>query len=171
MDTGDLLTRGSIWLALAAYAAGAMHMAWRRGEGRPLRSRRAWWTAAWAAYVVHVVAAFHFHHGWSHAEAVHATAERTEAVTGWGWGGGIWVNYAFTLLWSAEIVWWWTTGDSFFHRRRSLRAAWQGLFLFIVINASVVFVSGSARLAGAAVCLLVLAAWAASATSKPARPT
>jgi hypothetical protein len=45
------------------------------------------------AYLAHLAAAFHFAHGWSHAQAYEHTALRAWEVTGWRWGGGVYVNY------------------------------------------------------------------------------
>ena len=93
----------TIWAALTLYVV---------GRGRP----RA--TAASAlgppglaargalVYLGHVAAAFGVHHDWSHAAAYAYTAARTEAYFGLDWGGGLWVNYAFTVIWVAEGLWW-----------------------------------------------------------------
>lgn len=158
MSPGDVLLRASIWLALSAYA-GAVLIASRTEGNRDRRGFRRWWTIAWAAYMAHVLAAFHFRHDWSHAEALRHTAEETAAITGWRWGGGLWVNYAFTLAWTADVACWRIAGRSCFSRPRWLHGAWHALFLFIAFNAAVVFTSGWARLAGAGLCLVVIGAW------------
>src|SRR5262245_37630085 len=71
------------------------------------RYARAAWTAACALYLAHVAAAFHFYHGWSHEAAYDETARRTAELMGTGWGGGLYFNYVFTIIWIADAIWWW----------------------------------------------------------------
>ena len=69
--------------------------------------RRSAWRLEWAAYVAlcfHTAAAFHFHHDWSHARAVAATARQTEEILGLGFGGGIFFNYAVLILWPLALA-------------------------------------------------------------------
>src|ERR1700733_10841482 len=54
------------------------------------------WTAGCALFLAHLALAFHFLHHWSHAAAVAHTAQRTNEVVGFSWGGGVYINYAFT---------------------------------------------------------------------------
>jgi hypothetical protein len=97
------------------------------------------WTVGCGVYLIHVAFAFQFLHHWSHAAAVEHAARRTFEVTGVEFGGGIYVNYAFTLLWVADVVLWW---------RRSLAGksispvyywAVHAVFGFMMFNATVVF--------------------------------
>jgi hypothetical protein len=97
------------------------------------------WTVGCAVYLVHVAFAFQFLHHWSHAAAVEHAARRTFEVVGFEFGAGVYVNYAFTLLWVADVVLWW---------RRSLAGRpiaplyyWlvQAIFGFMMFNATVVF--------------------------------
>ena len=69
--------------------------------------RRLAWRLEWAAYIAlcfHTAAAFHFHHDWSHARAVAATARQTEEILGLGFGGGIFFNYAVLILWPLALA-------------------------------------------------------------------
>ncbi|HND51145.1 MAG TPA: hypothetical protein PLV92_02070 [Pirellulaceae bacterium] len=69
--------------------------------------RRSAWRLEWAAYIAlcfHTAAAFHFHHDWSHARAVAATARQTEEILGLGFGGGIFFNYAVLILWPLALA-------------------------------------------------------------------
>jgi hypothetical protein len=98
------------------------------------------WTTGWLIYLVHVAAAFHLVHHWSHAHAWDHTAQQTAAVTGWHWGGGLPVNYLFTLLWTIDVARLWIE----FSRGRPVVPRWwgatvQGVFAFLVFNATVVF--------------------------------
>jgi hypothetical protein len=159
MNTGELLTRGAIWVALGFYLAGSITGRFARGR-RELESRARWfWTLGCAAYVVHVICAFHFFHHWSHAAAYADTARQTAAVTGWNWGGGIYVNYAFTAAWLADVPCWWRGLEVQRARPRWVGAAWEGFFFFMVFNGAVVFARGPARWFGAALCVAWLAAW------------
>src|SRR5262245_7595850 len=114
-------------------------------QGRPLDRARLAWTFGYIAFLTHVALAFHFHHHWSHAEAWESTAKQTEAVTGLAWGGGIYANYLFILVWGLDVAWWWVWPDSY--RARSTIVEWviQGYLAFIVFNATVVFGSGATR--------------------------
>jgi hypothetical protein len=107
--------------------------------GRRDRWGRWAWTVGCIVYLVHVAFAFQFLHHWSHTAAVEHAARRTLEVTGFEFGAGIYANYAFTLLWVADVVLWW---------RRSLAGKpiaplhyWlvQAIFGFMMFNATVVF--------------------------------
>ena len=110
------------------------------------------------AYLVHVICAFHFYHDWSHDAALEDTAQQTAVVTGWRWGGGLYVNYAFTAAWVGDVLWQWLAPKSHRQRSRLLNRLWHGSFFFIVFNATVVFEVGLVRWCGAFGCgvLLVL---------------
>lgn len=146
VEAGADLTRNTVRLALACYGIAAVLMLGGRGEwledtGRA-RLARGCWTLGWLAYVLHVVMAFHFFHGWSHAAAVEHTARVG------GFGAGIWFNHLFTLLWTADVAWWWLAP-----RSHAARPAWAGIALhaylaFIVFQATVVFAGGLVRWLG-----------------------
>src|SRR5262249_9589152 len=70
--TGDALTRGSIDVALAFCAVALIAVPWveKGGTGALARIVRACWLLGWLVYLAHVALAFHYFHGWSHAEAV-----------------------------------------------------------------------------------------------------
>ena len=140
--TASPLVALTIWAALFLYVAGEY--------GRTRRPPAAWARPVWLlgalVYLAHVAAAFALHHDWSHAEAYAYTAARTDALMGLDWGGGLWVNYAFTAIWVGEGLWWqlrpahyagalcriWTTGQS------------APSFLFMIANGAVIFVERSA---------------------------
>jgi hypothetical protein len=97
------------------------------------------WTAGCAVYLVHVAFAFQFLHHWSHAAAVDHAARRTLEVVGFEFGAGIYVNYAFTLFWVADVALWWRR--SFSRQTVSPVYYWivQAIFAFMMFNATVVF--------------------------------
>src|SRR5262245_9319 len=115
MDTGETLTRWTVRIALAFYVlALAMRLIARQhGPGQRLA-----WTAGCVAYLAHVVCAFHFYHGWSHAAAYADTARRTGEVLGLSWGAGLNFNYAFTAVWVLDVLWWWLDPERYPTRPR-----------------------------------------------------
>jgi hypothetical protein len=106
---------------------------------RNRQAARIAWTVGAVIFLLHVVAAFHFAHDWSHHAAYEHTAQQTNAVTGLNWGGGLWFNYAFTLLWVADAAGWWGLGLEFPQNfpRWSRIVRWT--FAFMMFNATVVF--------------------------------
>lgn len=160
MGTGEILTRVTIWAAIAGYAAGAFAFALSR-------KRRGWDSAARLAFTVgcvglfaHAACAFHFYHGWSHGAAYLDTARQTEEVFGINWGGGLYVNYALLAGWALDVTWWWARGlDAYRRRPWPLAVAWHGFLIFIVFNATVVFETGPARWAGLGLCVGLCLVW------------
>ena len=151
----------TIWSALLLYTAGEY--------GRTRRTAAAWarpvWLLAAAAYLAHVAAAFAIHHGWSHAAAYAHTAARTEALLGLAWGGGLWVNYAFTVLWVGEALWWQTRPAGYARRARAWTPAVRAAFLFMIVNGAGVFVDGPRRWLGVAIVAALAAIWRTDARS------
>ena len=160
MSGGEVLTKVTIWIAVACYFAGATLYALARGRRRRDSFARLAWTAACGALLAHVACAFHFHHGWSHGAAYRDTARQTAEVFGLGWGGGLYVNYALAAFWAADVCWWWGRGLEAYRRRpRWLAAAWHAFLLFIVFNAAVVFEGGFVRWTGLGLCLAFVLVW------------
>ena len=145
----------TIWFALCLYASGEY--------GRTRRPPRAWARPVWllgaACYLAHVAVTFATHHGWSHAAAYAYTAARTDALFGLLWGGGLWVNYAFTFLWIGEGLWWQLLPAGYARRPRAWTLAVRGAFLFMIANGAVIFVSGPRRLLGLAVVAALILIW------------
>ena len=180
MDSGALLTKATIWVAIAGYAAGGAALALARGRGSWDAAARLMWTVACLSLLAHVACAFNFYHAWSHDSAYVETARQTGEVVGFDWGGGLFINYAIMTGWVIDIAWWWLGGiDSYRRRPWPLVAAWHGFLIFIIFNATVVFKSGLTRWAGLGVCLgLRLVGWLAasgqttrSATRRPLAAT
>src|SRR5688500_20160441 len=68
-----------------------------------LRSR--WlWAAGAGLMAIHSVAAFGVFYNWSHDTARELTMRQTAALTGVNFSGGIYVNYAFLVVWIAAAV-------------------------------------------------------------------
>lgn len=110
----------TIRLSAVVYAA-ALYAYWRHHPYARWLS-----AAAYALYLAHVYLAFDQRYGWSHAAAYAETARQTRELFGLDWGGGIYFNYAFTLLWPVD----------FFYPRRG----WLHAFLiFMFVNGVFVF--------------------------------
>ena len=142
----------------------AATIAWAIGEALMRRSlssdriARASWTLGIALALVHVALAFHVVYGWDHDAAVVATARQTGDTVGLRWGGGIYVNFVFLLVWLADVCWWWIARAA--HASRSLRfeRVRLAVFVFMFINGAVLFASGVGRLVGIlSIAIVVLA--------------
>lgn len=162
-----LVLRVSIWIALVAWLAGPASALVGRHHVRWQQTARVLWTLGCAAYLVHVAAAFHVVHGWSHDDAFAATARDTAEATGFESGFGLWLNYLFTALWVFDAAsWWWLGLSAYRHRPRWLEAFLYGFMVFMAFNATVVFEDGWVRAFGlAGTVLLVLLILASSRIS------
>ncbi len=144
MDIGEFWTRWTVRLAMALYVFSLLMRIEARGRFSWLGWSRAGWSAGCLAYLLHVVCAFTYYHDWSHAQAYEATARQTEAAVGVHWGGGLYANYLFTMVWLTDAALW-PGAESY--RRRSRLTDWlvQGFMGFMAFNATVVFASGYSR--------------------------
>jgi hypothetical protein len=153
MDIGAWQTRGSVWLALSLYVAGELVSAGGRGSGG------AGWrwpkSVGCVLFLAHVVCAFHLYHHWTHAAAYADTAQHTTELTGWNWGGGLYLNYALGLVWLGEVFWAWANPNGC--RRRANWMTWtvRGFFWFMIFNGAVVFVPSAIRWYGLAFIIAV----------------
>jgi hypothetical protein len=150
MDTGEFLTRWTVRIAMALYVASLASRFYS-----PRWSRIAW-TAGCVLYLLHVAGAFEYFHHWSHAEAYASTARQTAEVVGLDWGGGLYFNYLFTLIWLGDVIWWWASAPGYQSRPRWIDWVVHGYLGFIAFNATVVFATGFSRWLGIAACVLLL---------------
>ncbi len=116
---------------------------------------RGLWTLGLILTVVHVLAVFHFIHGWDHAVAVEHTASKVAEMTvawgfpPWRFGEGLYFNYVFLALWAFDCgSWWWLGHTGYAARGRWLTAIIFAALAFIVIQATVVFGYGLYRWLG-----------------------
>jgi hypothetical protein len=136
------------WSARVAFLLYVAALAgWLTGKNRLARLA---WTCGFLAYLIHVGAAFHFHHHWSHSAAYEETARRTAELFGVRSGGGLYCNYAFTVVWALDVVWIWQSAETYRRRPRWIGWAVHSFIAFMFFNATVIFVSGSARWVGVA---------------------
>lgn len=153
MSADDWLVLGTAWCALVLYVSGESI-----NVRRNRTMARIWLTAlGCAALLVHIFLAFHYRYHWSHDTAYSDTAAQTAAITGWNWGGGIYINYLFALVWMVEVA------RSWVHRYETAVSSWtlvtRGFFLFMFLNAAVIFVRGPGRWFGLVCCLSLIVAW------------
>lgn len=173
MPLGELITRWMIRLALLLCAAAwglrlgsAQRDSTAVANDRSVRLSRVLWTLGFLFYLVHVAAAFHFYHAWSHAAAWQHTAERTHEVLGIDWGGGVWFNYVFTLAWALDVAWQWKKPIQQV-RPRWVTISWYTWFVAIVFFATVVFETGATRWVAVGVLTLLTFAGASYLSSRP----
>ncbi len=159
MNPGELLTRWSAVLALSLYVLSLALRTTANGSRPRLVRARAAWTAGCFFFLVHVASAFQFYHHWSHAAAYAATAQRTRELAGFEWGGGLYANYAFTLLWLTDASFWWRGLDHYEARPRPVEWAVQCFLGFMALNGTVVFGTWAVRWFGLGACLLLAAMW------------
>ena len=88
---------------------------------------------------------FHYIHHWSQDEALAHTARQTAALTGFHWGGGLYVNYAFMSLWAGDAALWWRDRSSYEGRSAVSRDILLAIFVFMFVNGGIVFAHGPAR--------------------------
>ena len=143
MLDGKLLTLWTILAAAALYAVSVI--AWLR---RRDRSARLAWTIACLLYLAHVACAFNFYHHWSHSAAYEDTSRRTAELLSMHWGGGIYFNYVFTVVWMMDVIWWWRGLALYRKRPRWMNASVHAFFAFMFFNATVVFAAGPVRWLG-----------------------
>jgi hypothetical protein len=172
-DIGDDRTRLTVRLALLYYALALGLMLFLRRldwEARTSRGRlaRCAWTLAWLTYLVHLAAAFHYYHHWSHADAMKRTAEIG------GFWGGIFVSHLFTGLWTADVAWWWLRPAAYASRPAAIGGALHSFMLFVVFNATLVYETGFIRWASAVgfgvLGSLVVARWRVVELAEQPRP-
>lgn len=170
MSTGEFLTRVTVWIALSGYAVGA-------ASALLARSRKGWdararwgWTVGCVGLVTHVICAFSFYHHWSHDSAYRETARQTAEVVGLNWGGGLFINYAFVLAWLLEVAWWWRGDNHYWRRPQLVEIIWQGFFIFMIFNATVVFKTGPLRWLGLMLCAGLAILWWAVGRTQTRQP-
>lgn len=154
MTAGELLVRATAWLAFAAYIGGTV-AGLRQPAGRTFRLV---WLVGAVLLLVHLLAAFHFKHGWSHATAYADTARQTQEVTGLDWGGGVWLNYLLVLGWLVDAASRWKANPIVLPL--ALRRSLTAFYAFMWFNAAVIFVRNPMRWVGVlAFVLLAVFAW------------
>lgn len=148
----DPRIRHSAWIVVFMWPiAAATIQLYRLNSARYAGSRRTvrvLYSVGLITMLLHVAVAFHLGHGWSHADAF----DRTERTS--GFGPGLFVNYAFVLLWLVQVLWMWVAFDCYLNLRTWPNRLILGFMWFVLFNASVVYGTGFVRWLGL-VCLTV----------------
>jgi hypothetical protein len=142
-----------VWLSLIAFAAGELAKS-RRYAG-------AWSISATGAILLaaHIVLAMAVRHGWSHASALEATAQQTSDMFGISWGGGVYVNYVFAVVWIAELFVWRQWPEGYASRPGWIRWSLRAFYFVIIVSAAFIFATGWRRGIGAVVLALLATSW------------
>ena len=156
MDTGELIIRWTVRLAVICYAAVLLLAMWQKRAPATTSLSRWIWTAGCLLFVGHVLSAFAFYHHWSHQHAFDDTREKTVAAIGVAFGWGIYVNHLFTLVWIADVAWSWLAAESYRRRPLVIVFGLHAFMLFIAVNGLMVFKDGAIRWISAAVLLLLV---------------
>ena len=149
----------TIWLALVAFVAA------EAGRRTALSGRTPppWLTpvsyTGLTLLVIHIAIAFGVRHAWSHDAAWHATAAQTAAVYGLNWGGGVYVNYLFALVWAIDAWLWQKSPDRAAGRPPALRWMLRLFYGVIILNAAVIFAQGHRRVWGLWIVIALLVIW------------
>ena len=159
MDDGDLAIRWTVRVAMALYVMSLVLSGLAGTRQSWLVAARLAWSLGCLAYLAHVACAFEYAHHWSHPDAYAATARQTEEIVGLKFGGGLYANYAFTLVWMLDVCWWWAGIERYRARPRWVAWTVYGFLGFIAVNATVVFPTGAIRWFGIGACVLLAAVW------------
>jgi hypothetical protein len=149
----------TIWLSVLLFVAGEAGKRPAFDSGRPARWAWPIWSLGAMLCAVHMILAIGLRHGWSHEAAIESTARQTQSVYGLDWGGGVYVNYAFLAVWTAEVLWWRAAPRRYFSRPAALTWIVRAFFLIVLFNAAVVFASGGRGVAGLILTALLLWIW------------
>lgn len=114
------------------------------------------WTLGFVLFAAHVIAAFHFHHQWSHASALAETARQTRDLIGVEFGAGLYFNHLFMLIWAIDLAWIWLANPRLVQRYRWLRLTWLAYLVFIAFNGVAVFKDGWMRIGGITALTLIV---------------
>lgn len=133
----DAIIRWTARLAVACYAGRLFCDASGKGHVTAQQTGRWFWTIGCVLYLLHVIAAFHFLHGWSHAAAFEHVRRRTLHDIGWDSGIGIYINEGFTILWVIDTCLWWRRLE--WPERRLPYWIVQTSFAFLMFQSTAVF--------------------------------
>ena len=170
-----LLTVWSIRLSLLLFATSVVLRA--RGAGQAglggsgtWKVSRAVWIAACLLAVVHVLSVYGYLMNWSHQASVADTARRTQERIGVSFGGGVYFNHLFLLIWTSDAAWWCGWPDRYLRRSVAWDVLVIGYLWFIAFNAAVVFETGATRWVGLfATAAMLAAGWMALVARKRVR--
>lgn len=133
----DAIIRWTARIAVACYVGRLYWDVTDKRDAVSQKRARLLWTVGCMIFLLHAAAAFHFLYGWSHDVAYEHVRKRTFDQVGLDSGFGIYVNYAFTLLWLFDTLLWWRNLS--WPENRIGYWGVQGTFAFLMFQATVVF--------------------------------
>ena len=148
----------TIWVSMLLFVAGEAGKRFVRADNTSKWPWRAWCIGV-ALCAVHMGVAMAVRHGWSHQDAVRATAEQAAAVYGISWSGSLYVNYVFLLIWAGETAWWAISPGAYLSRGAVLVWSLRVFYFVIIVNAVVVFARPAMRPAGLLLIAALVGAW------------
>jgi hypothetical protein len=148
----ETAARLSAWPALLCYAAALALWMLPRNSRRDVLIRGIW-AAGWLSLVLHIGIAMWLVHDGSWDAAYDHTARRTQAATGWNWGGGVWFNLLTASVWGIHVFWTWIRAKAISRRTSLVDWVCQIYLAFMMFNATVVFGTRPAQIAGGLICV------------------
>lgn len=103
------------------------------------------WALATVFFTTHVIAAFAEVHEWSHWDALSHTADVTAEYTGVRMGGGLYLNYLFTLVCITETIWMSCWPARYELRPKPINIAIWCFAIFMIVNGAIIFAQGPVR--------------------------
>lgn len=134
---GEAIVRWTARLAAAAYLARVSMDAIVPRNERFQRWNRLIWIVGCAIFLAHIVSAFHFYHGWSHAAALEHVRTQTQRLTGFDSGFGLYLNELMAVWWTVDAACW--AQNLRWPENRENYWSLQVFFAFMMFNATVVF--------------------------------
>jgi hypothetical protein len=148
----------AIWASLFCFAlAEAGKRAVRLGRARPWLGPVSGWGVL--LLLAHFALAFHLRYRWSQEAAVRETARQTAETFGFDWGGGVFVNYLFALVWAVDAWSWHARPARAAARATLVRWTLRAFYLTIIASGAVVFVVGARRWLGVLLALWIAWSW------------
>ncbi len=133
MDLGQIVTLWTARLSALFYLVALVQILRHMGS-----SARILWTIGLIIYLIHVCCAFTYFYDWSHGLAYRETARQTANLFGVNWGGGLYLNYLFTAVWSADCLWWWSNASGYRSRTTWVALSIHAFLAFMFLNATIV---------------------------------
>lgn len=133
----DAIVRWTARLFVVCYAGRLCIDAANRRDAVSQRRARWLWTAGCLICLIHFAVSFHLVHAWSDADAYEHVRRRTFESTGISSGFGLYINYAFGLIWLIDAALWWRRLD--WSEQRIPYWIVQSLFAFLISQATVAF--------------------------------
>lgn len=152
MLDAETVARCSAWPAVLCYAA-TLGLRLSCRDSKHERLIRGLWTAGWLALVLHIGLALSLFHGGNWNAAYEHTARRTQLAVGWNWGGGVWFNLLTAVVWGIDLAWLWRRTVEANRKQPWLDICCQVYLAFMIFNATVVFGSLAAQIAGGLICI------------------